>query len=70
MSSKILKRLMLVSLTLTTTLFALGLGGCSLRSLGAGLLSEYLTAGEDSTLGMLFGSGLSGLLSQITGATS
>lgn len=70
MSSKMLKRLMISSLVLTTTLFGLGLGGCSLRSIGAGLLSEYLISGEDSTLGTLFGSGLSELLSQITGATS
>lgn len=45
-----------------------GMGGCSLRSIGAGLLSEFLTTGGNSTLGQILTTGAGDLLGQITGA--
>jgi len=65
-----MNRIALWSASITLMLYGLGLGGCSLRSIGAGLLSEFLTSGDSSTLGSLLNTGFDSLLSQITGATA
>lgn len=44
-------------------------GGCSIRSIGAALLSEYLTTGGSSTLASDLTSGLGSLFDQATDET-
>lgn len=57
-------------LTVVTGFVLYGIGGCGLRQIGLGLLSEFLTAGDSSSLGSTITSGLDTLLEQLTGATT
>jgi len=44
-----------------------GIGGCGLRRIGAGLLSEFLTTGDIGSLGSSITSGLDSILGQFAG---
>ncbi len=50
--------------------FVFGLGNCSLKSIGAGMLSEFLTTGGTNSLNSAVNSGLGTLVNQLTGTAT
>jgi hypothetical protein len=65
-----MKRFAIWSASITMMLYGLGLGGCSLRSIGAGLLSDFLTGNNSSPLTSTVNSALGSLLSQVLGTST
>ncbi len=69
-SKKIAIALRRVGFALAVTGAMLYGGGCSMRSIGAMLLSNFLTSGGVSSLTSGSGSGLTSLLGQLLGAAT
>jgi hypothetical protein len=70
MKSTTLKRLAVWSASITLMLYGLGLGSCSARSIGAGLLSEFLTSGGTSEIDSALGTSLSSIFSSFLGSST
>lgn len=64
------KQLAVWSASITLMLYGLGLGSCSMRSIAAGLLSEFLTSGGTEEIDSALGTSLGSIFSSLFGTST